>query len=99
MLKISLVFINVYFLRLQGMQENFNQQMSIAAESKNQQQAAACDNAVTRDSDDGGQGSDHVAKLLGERDTLLQTGVYTTDDPVIAELDREIRQLITVGNT
>lgn len=40
-------------------------------------------------------GSDRVAKLIEERDTLLQTGVYTMDDPVISELDKEIRQALS----
>lgn len=51
--------------------------------------------------DDGGgggdgnfTGTDRVAKLIEERDTLLQTGVYTMDDIVISELDKEIRQMI-----
>ena len=35
-----------------------------------------------------------IAKLIEERDTLLQTGVYTTDDRIIAELDRQIREAI-----
>ena len=32
-----------------------------------------------------------IAKLIEERDTLLHTGVYTTDDRIIVELDRQIR--------
>ena len=39
--------------------------------------------------------SDRVAKLIEERDLLLQTGVYTMNDPVISELDKEIRQHIS----
>ena len=35
-----------------------------------------------------------IAKLIEERDTLLQTGVYTTEDRIIAELDRQIREAI-----
>jgi len=35
-----------------------------------------------------------IAKLIEERDTLLQTGVYTTDDRIIVELDRQIRDAI-----
>lgn len=77
------------------MQENFDQQMSRAA-TATADQAPAYDRAVTREGDD--HESDRVAKLLGEKDTLLQTGVYTSDDPVIAELDREIRQLIAVSS-
>ena len=34
---------------------------------------------------------EHIARLISERDTLLQTGVYSHDDKVIAELDRQIR--------
>jgi centrosomal protein CEP120 len=35
-----------------------------------------------------------IAKLIEERDTLLQTGVYTTEDRIISELDRQIREVI-----
>ena len=35
-----------------------------------------------------------IAKLIEERDTLLQTGVYTTEDRIISELDRQIRETI-----
>ena len=35
-----------------------------------------------------------IAKLIEERDTLLQTGVYTTEDRIIMELDRQIRAAI-----
>ena len=37
-----------------------------------------------------------IAKLIEERDVLLQTGVYTLDDRVISQLDEEIQQLIHV---
>ncbi|XP_065671488.1 centrosomal protein of 120 kDa isoform X3 [Hydra vulgaris] len=36
-----------------------------------------------------------IAKLIDERDTLLQTGVYTAEDRVINELDKEIQHLIS----
>lgn len=35
-----------------------------------------------------------IAKLIEERDTLLHTGVYTTDDRIIVELDKQIRDTI-----
>ena len=35
-----------------------------------------------------------IAKLIEERDILLQTGVYSLDDRVITELDKEIQNLI-----
>ena len=35
-----------------------------------------------------------IAKLIEERDTLLRTGVYSTDDKIISELDRQIREAI-----
>lgn len=35
---------------------------------------------------------DHITRLIEERDTLLRTGVYTTDDRIISELDRQIRE-------
>uniref|UniRef100_A0A671URD9 Centrosomal protein 120 n=1 Tax=Sparus aurata TaxID=8175 RepID=A0A671URD9_SPAAU len=34
---------------------------------------------------------EHLARLLEERDTLLRTGVYTHDDRIIAELNRQIQ--------
>lgn len=37
---------------------------------------------------------EHVVRLVEERDTLLRTGVYTTQDKIIAELDRQIREAI-----
>lgn len=35
---------------------------------------------------------DHISRLIEERDTLLRTGVYSTQDRIIAELDRQIRE-------
>lgn len=35
-----------------------------------------------------------IAKLIEERDTLLHAGVYTTDDRIIVELDKQIRDAI-----
>lgn len=35
-----------------------------------------------------------IAKLIEERDILLHTGVYTTDDRIIVELDKQIRDAI-----
>lgn len=35
---------------------------------------------------------DHIARLIEERDTLLKTGVYSTKDSIIIELDRKIRE-------
>jgi hypothetical protein len=32
-----------------------------------------------------------VERLMRERDDLLKTGCYTHDDPLIIELDRQIR--------
>ncbi|RMX45248.1 hypothetical protein pdam_00000823 [Pocillopora damicornis] len=40
-----------------------------------------------------------IAKLIEERDTLLHTGVYTTDDRIIVELDRQIRDAIASRGT
>ena len=37
---------------------------------------------------------DHITRLIEERDSLLRTGVYTTEDPIISELDRQIREAI-----
>ena len=36
-----------------------------------------------------------IAKLIEERDILLQTGVYSLDDRVITEIDKEIQNLIS----
>ena len=35
---------------------------------------------------------DHITRLIEERDTLLRTGVYSTQDKIIAELDKQIRE-------
>ncbi|XP_052280654.1 centrosomal protein of 120 kDa-like [Dreissena polymorpha] len=35
---------------------------------------------------------EHITRLIEERDTLLRTGVYSTQDKIIAELDRQIRE-------
>ncbi|KAL3867406.1 hypothetical protein ACJMK2_044608 [Sinanodonta woodiana] len=37
---------------------------------------------------------EHITRLIEERDTLLRTGVYSTQDRIIAELDRQIRDSI-----
>lgn len=42
---------------------------------------------------------DHITRLIEERDTLLRTGVYSTQDKIIAELDRQIRESITQKKT
>ncbi|CAM9405665.1 unnamed protein product [Lampetra fluviatilis] len=40
----------------------------------------------------------HLTRLIEERDTLLRTGVYTHDDRIIVELDRQIRDAISRHN-
>lgn len=35
-----------------------------------------------------------VARMIEERDTLMQTGVYSTSDRIITELDRQIRETL-----
>ncbi|XP_066499742.1 centrosomal protein of 120 kDa [Hoplias malabaricus] len=35
---------------------------------------------------------DHLSRLLEERDTLLRTGVYTHEDRIITELNRQIQE-------
>uniref|UniRef100_A0A667WSX4 Centrosomal protein 120 n=1 Tax=Myripristis murdjan TaxID=586833 RepID=A0A667WSX4_9TELE len=37
---------------------------------------------------------EHLSRLLEERDTLLRTGVYTHDDRIISELNRQIQQFL-----
>lgn len=37
---------------------------------------------------------EHITRLIEERDTLLRTGVYSTHDKIIAELDRQIKESI-----
>lgn len=34
---------------------------------------------------------EHLSRLFEERDTLLRTGVYTHEDRIIAELNRQIQ--------
>ncbi|XP_033827951.1 centrosomal protein of 120 kDa isoform X2 [Periophthalmus magnuspinnatus] len=38
--------------------------------------------------------SDHLSRLLEERDTLLRTGVYTHEDRIISELNRQIQEVM-----
>ncbi|KAM4577146.1 centrosomal protein of 120 kDa isoform 1-T1 [Odontesthes bonariensis] len=38
-----------------------------------------------------GSSEEHLSRLLEERDTLLRTGVYTHEDRIIAELNRQIQ--------
>lgn len=45
---------------------------------------------------DGDSEENHITRLIEERDTLLRTGVYTTDDRIIAELDRQIRDAMSL---
>lgn len=37
-----------------------------------------------------GSADEHLSRLYEERDTLLRTGVYTQDDRIISELNRQI---------
>lgn len=43
------------------------------------------------------QHNSRIAKLIDERDTLLQTGVYTLEDRLITELEKEIQHMIEVN--
>lgn len=38
---------------------------------------------------------DFLSRLIEERDTLLRTGVYTHEDRIISELDRQIRETMS----
>lgn len=38
---------------------------------------------------------EHLTRLLEERDALLRTGVYTHDDRIISELDRQIQDAMS----
>ena len=38
---------------------------------------------------------EHITRLIEERDSLLRTGVYTSEDRIIVELDRQIREAIS----
>lgn len=42
---------------------------------------------------------EHITRLIEERDTLLRTGVYTTQDRIIAELDKQIRDSMVQKKT
>uniref|UniRef100_A0A8C2X3K0 Centrosomal protein 120 n=1 Tax=Cyclopterus lumpus TaxID=8103 RepID=A0A8C2X3K0_CYCLU len=46
------------------------------------------------------EGADeHLSRLLEERDTLLRTGVYTHEDRIIAELNRQIQDAMRTRGT
>ncbi|MGH0170762.1 UNVERIFIED_CONTAM: hypothetical protein FKN15_059664 [Acipenser sinensis] len=42
---------------------------------------------------------DYLSRLIEERDTLLKTGVYTHEDRIISELDKQIREAIANRNS
>lgn len=42
---------------------------------------------------------EHLSRLLEERDTLLRTGVYTHEDRIIAELNRQIQDIMRGSST
>ncbi|MBN3285778.1 CE120 protein, partial [Polyodon spathula] len=42
---------------------------------------------------------DYLSRLIEERDTLLRTGVYTHEDRIISELDRQIREAIATRSS
>lgn len=47
-----------------------------------------------------GSSSDElVARLIEERDTLLRTGVYSHQDRIIVELDRQIQEALAQSGT
>ncbi|XP_048383738.1 centrosomal protein of 120 kDa isoform X2 [Stegostoma tigrinum] len=55
--------------------------------------------AVGREAGDHAQQPDealdnYLTRLIEERDTLLRTGVYSHDDRIISELDKQIRQIM-----
>ncbi|KAM3937125.1 centrosomal protein of 120 kDa [Leptodactylus fuscus] len=56
--------------------------------SKSQEQRMAA--SASRPQDEGLD--DFLSRLIEERDTLLRTGVYTHEDRIISELDRQIRE-------
>ncbi|OXB62419.1 hypothetical protein ASZ78_014020 [Callipepla squamata] len=41
---------------------------------------------------------DYLSRLMEERDTLLRTGVYSHEDHIVSELDRQIREAIAKRN-
>ncbi|XP_065600391.1 centrosomal protein of 120 kDa [Cyrtonyx montezumae] len=41
---------------------------------------------------------DYLSRLMEERDTLLRTGVYSHEDHIVCELDRQIREAIAKRN-
>lgn len=43
-----------------------------------------------------GSSDEHLSRLYEERDTLLRTGVYTHDDRIISELNRQILDAMRV---
>ncbi|XP_037339530.2 centrosomal protein of 120 kDa isoform X2 [Pungitius pungitius] len=51
--------------------------------------------APTRSPNEGAE--EHLSRLLEERDTLLRTGVYTHEDRIISELNRQIQGAMREG--
>ena len=81
--------------RLKDQERSKHQETTVQQEHLRSQQEAAMFAAREREEMQRKEELDSkIAKLIEERDTLLQTGVYTTEDRIIAELDRQIREAI-----
>ena len=80
------VFLNVsFFSRLKQMEED---RVKSADQSPREFGGKPDPNAD-------GSLEEHISRLIEERDTLLRTGVYSTQDRIIAELDRQIREAMS----
>lgn len=75
-----------------GLSENLQKSKANCSPNNPGNTVNDCTNTYRRESND--ELDNRIAKLIEERDTLLQTGVYTTDDRIIVELDRQIRDAI-----
>lgn len=81
--------------RLKDQERSKQQDVAVQQERLQSQEEAAMLAARERENIQRKEELDNkIAKLIEERDTLLQTGVYTTEDRIIAELDRQIREAI-----
>ena len=69
---------------------NRNNRAASMAESHRSSTGAA--SSARRPAADDEEIDEQIARLIEERDTLLQTGVYSGKDRIILELDRQIKE-------
>ena len=66
-----------------------NKTQELSAELKEKEKKKAITAEVNQE-----ELEDQIARLIEERDTLMNAGAYTVDDKIIRELDKKIRDTL-----